>query len=159
MKIGQRGLREHIQLLAPLFGLIAAVWALRLILALAHAPHYIIHYCSVTAAGSISLLLAVLMIYFKKFGGYANVAASAVLLHLWEQLLVSAAIAFDMLAGTRNIYSAPEFAQRMTPFQHLLSHLTIVLAFGSLVGTAMGCLLLWILRKLVPPETFDKNGR
>jgi hypothetical protein len=159
MKIGQRGLGEHIQFLAPLFGLIAAVWALRLVLAIVHAPHFIIHYCSVTAAGSISILFAVLMIYFKKFGGYANVAASAVLLHFWEQLLISAAIAFDMLAGTRNVYSAPEFAQRMTPLQHLLSHLTIVLAFGSLVGTAMGCLLLWMLRKLVPPETIDKRGR
>ena len=159
MKIGQRGLGEHLQLLAPLFGLIAGVWALRLILAIAHAPHFLIHYCSVTAAGSISLLLAVMLIYFKRFGGYANVAASAVLLHLWEQLLISAAIAFDMLAGTRNIYSAPEFAQRMTPLQHLLSHLTIVLAFGSLVGTLMGCLLLWLLRKLVPPETFENKGR
>lgn len=159
MKIGQRGLEEHLKFLSPLFGLIAAVWALRLILAIAHAPHFLIHYCSVTAAGSVSILLAVLLIYFKKFGGYANVAASAVLLHLWEELLVSAAIAFDMLAGTQNIYSAPEFAQRMTPLRHLLSHLTIGLAVGSLVGTAMGCLLLWMLRKLVPPENFDKRDQ
>jgi hypothetical protein len=158
MKIGERVLREHLHLLAPLFGLIAAVWALRLILAFAGAPHVVIHYCSVTAAGAISVLFAVLLIYFKKFGGYANVVASVVLMHLWAQLLISGAIAFEILTGIRNIYNAPEFAFRMTPVQNLLSHLTFSLAFGSLVGTGMGCLLLWLLRKLVPPETLEKRG-
>jgi hypothetical protein len=158
MKIGKHGLGEHLHLLAPLFGLIAAVWALRLVLAIAGAPHVVVHYCSVTAAGSIAVLLAVLLIYFKGFGGYSNVAVSAVLLHLWEQVLISAAIAFDILTGTHNIYSAPEFAGHLTPVQHLVSHLTIGLAFGSLVGIGMGCLLLWLLRKLVPPETLEKRG-
>jgi hypothetical protein len=158
MKIGERGFREHLHLLAPLFGLIAAVWALRMVLAVAGAPHVVIHYCSVTAASAISILFAVLLIYFKKFGGYANVAASAVLLHLWAQLLISGALTFAILTGTSNIYGAPEYAFRMTPVQNLLSHLTFSLAFGSLVGTAMGCLLLWLLRKLVPLETLEKRG-
>ncbi len=158
MKIGERGLGEHLHLLAPLFGLIAAIWALRMVLALADAPHVLIHYCSVTAAGAISVLLAVLLIYFKKFGGYANVVASVVLLHLWAQLLISGAIAFGILTGTSNIYGAREFTGRMTPVQNLLSHLTFSLAFGSLIGTGMGCLLLWLLRKLVPPETLEKRG-
>jgi hypothetical protein len=158
MKIGGRGIREHLHLLAPLFGLIAAVWALRLVLGMAGAPQVVIHYCSVTAAGAISILFAVLLIYFKRFGSYSNVAASAVLLHLCEQLLISCAIAFSILTGVPTIYSAPEFAGPMTPVQHLLSHLTFGLAFGSLIGTAMGCLLLWLLRKLVPPETLEKRG-
>lgn len=158
MKIGEHGLREHLHLLAPLFGLVAAVWALRLVLAFGGAPPVVIHYCSVTAAGAISILFAVLLIYFKKFGGYSSVAASAVLLHLWEQLLISGAIAFSILTGNPTVYSAPEFAGRMTPVQHLLSHLTFGLAFGSLIGTGMGCVLLWMLRKLVPPDTLEKRG-
>lgn len=158
MKIGGHGIREHLRLLAPLFGLIAAVWALRLVLAAAGAPHWVVHYCSVTAASSIAVLFAVLLIYFKRFGGYSNIAMSAVLLELWSEILVSAAIGFDILAGTRSIFSSPEFARQMNPLQHLVSHLTIGLAFGSLVGTAMGCVLFWLLRKMVPPETLEKNG-
>ncbi len=158
MKIGQHDLHEHLHLLMPLFGLIAAVWALRLILAFAGAPHVVVHYCSVTAAGSISILLAVLLIYFKKFGGYSNVVASVILLHFWEQVLISAAIAFSILTGIPNVYISHEFSGPMTPLQHLLSHLTIALAFGCVVGTLMGCLLLWMLRKLVPPETLAKKG-
>lgn len=158
MKIGQHGLREHIHLLVPLFGLIAAVWALRLILAFAEAPFVLVHYCSVTAAGSISILFAVLLIYFKKFGSYSSVVASAILLHFWEQVLICAAIAFSILTGIPNVFIAHEFSGRMTPLQHLVSHLTIGLAFGSVVGTIMGCVLFWMLRKLVPPETLQKNS-
>lgn len=158
MRIGEHGIREHLHLLAPLFGLIAAVWALRLVLAFAGAPPVVVHYCSVTAAGAISILFSVLLIYFKKFGGYYAVAACAVLLQIWEQCLISAAIAFGILSGIPNVYTAPEFARHMTPVQHLLSHLTFGLVFGSLIGTLMGCLLLWMLRKLVPPETLQKNG-
>jgi hypothetical protein len=158
MKIGQHDLHEHIHLLAPLFGLIAAVWALRLVLGFAGAPHVVIHYCSVTAAGAVSVLFAVLLIYFKRFGSYSSVVASAILLHLWEQTLISAAIAFGILTGIHNVYLDHEFAGRMTPLQHLLSHLTIGLVFGSVVGILMGWLLFWMLRKLVPPETMERKG-
>lgn len=158
MKVGQHDLHEHIHLLVPLFGLIAAVWALRIVLGFAGAPHVVVHYCSVTAAGAISVLFAVLLIYFKRFGGYSNVVASAILLHLWEQLLISAAIAFSILTGIPNVFIDHEFSGRMTPFQHLLSHLTIGLAFGCVIGTLMGWLLFWMLRKLVPPETLERKG-
>jgi hypothetical protein len=158
MKIGEHRLQEHLRLLAPLFGLIAAVWALRMILDFAGAPHAVIHYCSVTAAGAISILLAVLLIYFKHFGGYANVVASAILLQIWEQFLISSAIIFTMLTGSSTVYSAHEFSGHMTPVQHVLSHLTFGLAFGSLFGAGMGCLLLWLLRMLVPPESLERRG-
>jgi hypothetical protein len=158
MKIGKHKLGEHLRLLAPLFGLIAAVWALRMVLDFAGAPRMVIHYCSVTAAGAISILLAVLLIHFKRFGGYVNVVACAILLEIWEQGLISSAIAFSVITGSHTIYSASEFTGRMTPVQHLFSHLTFGLALGSLFGAGMGCLLLWMLRLLVPPESLERPG-
>lgn len=157
MKIGEHGLREHLRLLTPLFGLIAAVWALRMVLDFAGAPPIVIHYCSVTAAGAISILLAVLLIYFKNFGGYASVAASAILLEMWEQLLIISAIAFSMLTGASTIYTAPEFSGHMTPAWHIAGHLTFGLGFGTLFGAGMGCVLFWMLGKLVPPETLERH--
>ena len=38
MRIGEHGFGDHLRLLAPLFGLIAAVWALRWIADIASAP-------------------------------------------------------------------------------------------------------------------------
>jgi|SRR5208337_1473906 len=153
MKIVGHGLREHIHLLMPLFGLIAAVWLLRIILDKAGTPPTVVRMFSVTVAGAASVLLAVLLIHFKAFGSYANVVAAAFLLELWEQLLICGAIAFSALTGTANIYTAPEYSFHSRPAAHIVGHLTGVLGFGTLFGAAMGCLLLWMLRRIVPGAT------
>lgn len=159
MKIGGHGLRDHIQLLAPLFGLVAGVWALRMVLSVAGAPPGVIRACSVTVAGAVSILLAVLLIYFKHFGGYASVATAALLLGIWEQLLIVAAIAFTVFTGMTNIYTAPEFGGRLSPLSHILGHLTFALGLQALFGAGMGSLLLWMLRKLVPQESLERSEK
>jgi hypothetical protein len=150
MRIGGHGLREHIHLLKPLFGLIAAVWLLRMVLDKAGTPPTVVRMVSVTVAGAASILLAVLLIHFKSFGSYANVVAAAFLLELWAQLLICGAIAFSALTGTVNIYTAPEYSFHYPPAAHIVGHLTGALGFGTLFGAAMGCLLLWMLRRIVP---------
>jgi hypothetical protein len=157
MKIGNRGLSEHIRLLTPLLVFIAAVWAGRMLLHFAGAPAMEIHFCSVTGAGAISVLLAVLLIYFKRFGGYVNVVACAILLEAWAQLLISLALVFTLLTRIPTIYNAPRYSGHMTVAQNLFSHVTFSLGFGSLFGAGMGCLLLWLLRVLVPPESLQKQ--
>jgi hypothetical protein len=158
MRIGGHGLRDFIRLLAPLFGLIAAVWALRMVLDVAGAPAVLLHVISVTVAGAISVLFAALLIHNRQFGGYATVVVAVFLLILWQQLLIAGAIAFSTLTGIRNIYSATEFSYQFTLRQHLAAHLTFSLGFGTLIGSAMGCFLLLMLRKLVPLAS-PKLGR
>ncbi len=153
MKIGSHGLRDHIHLLMPLFGLIAAVWLLRIVLDKAGTPPAVVRMVSVTLAGAASILLATLLIHFKAFGSYANVVAAAFLLECWQQLLICSAIAFSAVTGTANIYTAPLYSFRSGPVAHILGQLTAVLGFGTLLGAAMGCLLLWMLRRIVPVAT------
>jgi hypothetical protein len=153
MKIGGHGLREHIHLLKPLFGLIAAVWLLRLVLDKAGTPPTVVRMVSVTVAEAASILLAVLVIHLRAFGSYASVVAAAFLLEFWQQLLICGAIAFSALTGTANIYTAPEYSAHSGPVAHIFGHLTAVLGFGTLFGAAMGCLLLWMLRRIVPVAT------
>ena len=153
MKIGGHGLREHIHLLKPLFGLIAAVWLLRLVLDKAGTPPTVVRMVSVTVAEAASILLAVLVIHLRAFGSYASVVAAAFLLEFWQQLLICGAIAFSALTGTANIYTAPEYSFHRGPAAHIIGHLTGALGFGTLFGAAMGCLLLWMLRRIVPVAT------
>jgi len=150
MRIGSQGLREHIRLLMPLFGLIFAVWLLRLVMDKAGTPPTVVRLVSVTVAGSASILLAVLLIHFKAFGGYGNVVAAAFLLEFWSQLLICSAIAFSALTGTANIYSASEYSPRSGQLAHIIGHITFGLGLGTLFGAGMGCLLLWLLRRIVP---------
>ncbi len=163
MKIQRHSLGDHIRLLAPLFGLIAAVWALRLVVYAAGAPGIVIHFVSVTLAGAVSLLLAVLLIHLKRFGGYASVFVCAFLLQSWAHLLIAGAIAFAALTGTSNVYTAPEFIPHMPQpislWRHMFGHLTFGVGTGTLFGSAMGCLLLWVLRHLIPLKPEGDAGQ
>jgi hypothetical protein len=156
MKIGGHGLRDHLRLLAPLFGLIAAVWVLRMVMAMAGTDLGIVRYVSVTVAAAASGLIAVWLIHFRRFGGYPNVVLATFLLMVWEEGLIVAAIAFASLTATSNIYTAAEYAHGMSHVKHITLHLTLGVGFGTLFGSAMGCALLWLLRKVIP---IDRPGK
>ena len=153
MKIGGHGLREHIQLLMPLFGLLGAVWLIRIVLAALGAPAMLIRLASLTVVGPATVVLAAVLIHSRQFGSYPSVVLSSFLLNAWVQLLIIVAIAFGTITGMENVYTAPEFSfpgDDPHHVKHILGHITFGLGFSSLVGAAEGCLLLWILRKLTP---------
>lgn len=153
MNIGGHSFREHLSLLAPLFGFITAVWLLRLILDLAGASITIVHAASVTGAAALAVLLATLLIHLRRFGSYVNVVEASFLLAVWGQLLIVVTIIFSVATGIHTVYTLPEFSVRGDdPYhlQHIIGHLTFVVGIGTLFGAAMGCFLLWLLRRLMP---------
>jgi hypothetical protein len=109
---------------------------------------------------SAALLLAVLLIHFKGYGGYASVVMSAFLLTAWSEFLIIAAIVVAVQTGTPNIYTAPEYSMTVEDPRHLkhtYGHLTYGIGLGTFSGAALGSLLLWLLRRLVPQD-FPKAG-
>src|SRR5438046_3092397 len=125
MRISGRPLGEYIRLLAPLFGLIAAVWALRLITSALGAPPGLVRVFSVTVVSSVCILLAVLLIHIRRFGGYSSVVTAVFLLVCWEQLLIIAAIGFAFFTNTGNIFTAPEYAAHTISLPaHIVGHVT-----------------------------------
>jgi hypothetical protein len=159
MTVGSLGLRDQVRLLVPLFALIAAVWALRLVLDAAGAPNGIVRLSSVTVAGAVSVLLAVVLMHFRRLGRYSNVIVATILLVFWTQLLVVLAIAFAAVTGVQNVFAVAEYSppHASGPLPHIAGHLTFGLGFGILVGSAMACLTLWTLRRLVPVESEPGN--
>ena len=152
MNICGRGLRDHIRLLAPLFGFIAVVWAVRWALDAAGFSHGLVRIFSVTAATSLSVLIAVWLIHTRGFGSYPNVVVASLLLVTFEQVLIVVAIAFSVLSHIENVFSEPEFSMPDDPnhIKHILGHLTFGIGAGMLFGAATGCLMLWLLRMMVP---------
>ncbi|HZM87030.1 MAG TPA: hypothetical protein VFF31_10945 [Blastocatellia bacterium] len=152
MNVCGRSLRDHIRLLAPLFGFIAVVWALRIGLEAADVSHGIVRIFSLTAATSLAILIAVWLIYMKRFGSYPNVVVASLLLVVFEQFLIIAAIGFSILTKTGNVFTRPEYSPPDDPYhvKHILGQLTFGIGAGMLFGAATGCLMLWLLRTLVP---------
>jgi len=152
MKIGGHSLREHIRLLGPLFGLIGAVWILRMIVAAADSPPEIVRIVSVTTATAFSIILAVLIFQSRNFGGYVNVFVASLMLNLWAQLLIIGAILFAMLTHIENIYTVNRyFPANSEPasWHHIYIHLTFGIGMSTLVGAGIGFLMLWLLRTIV----------
>jgi len=121
-----------------------------MVMDLASTPPAVVRIVSVTVAGSASILLAALLIHFKGFGGYPNIVVATFLLEVWSQFLICSAIAFSALTGTTNVYNEPEYSHGFTPLTHIFGHITFGVGMGTLFGSAMGCLLLWLLRHIVP---------
>jgi hypothetical protein len=154
-------MRDHLRLVLPLFGFIAVVWALRFVLSTAGAPEWLARSTSVTTAMSISIAIAAFLIHRRDFGSYPSVVVAAFLIVLWSELLIILAVVFSVLTGTVNIYTAPEYSlPGDDPYhlRHIRGHLTFGVGLGALEGAAVGCLLLWLLRMLVPSRSSQKSG-
>jgi hypothetical protein len=138
------------KLLAPLFGVIAAVWLLRLLAAsISGIPVWIVQALSISVFVPICIILATLLIHTKRFGGYTNVVLSVFLLVSWGQLLIVGAIAFSVMTGIQNIYSAPEYSVPgdTNHTRHIVGHLTMGIGLEALIGALMGCVILYMLRR------------
>lgn len=161
MRIGEHRVREHIRLLSPAFVLVAGIWLLRLILAEAGTPFWLTRMVSVTVATTVSVLLSVILMHARRFGGYASVVVASLLINIWAQALIILSILFSILTKTENIYTASEFSlpgAYASQWAHIHGHLTFGIGVGTLVGAAEGCLLLWLLRRLVPAARADRQG-
>ena len=158
MRAEHHGIREYIRLLYLLFIFIAGVWMLRMILYLAGAPVSITRLFSVTVASGVSSLLAVLLIHYRRFGSYSNVVVASLSINIWAELLISVAILFTMFSGKMNVYSAPEYSGMRSLAEHLLGNLTFGIVIGTFNSATVGCLLLWLLRTMVPQKDINIPG-
>ena len=153
MNIGGRTFGEHLRLLWPLFAMITAVWLIRLVSSAIHLSPLIVSAASLTLAAPLAVLIAVVMMHRRGFGGYANVVVASFLILAYAHFLIVLAIIFSVATGVENVFTRPEFSiPRDDAFhiRHILGHLTFGIGAGTILGAGTGCLLLWLLRTLVP---------
>ncbi|MCS6883992.1 MAG: hypothetical protein RMM17_11040 [Acidobacteriota bacterium] len=152
MQLGGYSLKAYFKMLTPLLAFIAAIWMLRLLLDAIGVPLDIVKYFSVTAASAIAVLLATVNIHFSHFGGALHVVICTAIISAFSQLLIVSAIVFSVLSGTPNIFTAPEFSLAADPhhLRHIIGHLSFSIGAEVLLGSAMGNLLLLVLRLILP---------
>ena len=147
MRISGRRLSEHLRLCLPYIGIVSTVWAMRLLADALGAPLAAVQAISVTLSVGICLILLVVQIHLRRFGGYGSVFLFSLILNAWAQILICSSVAFAWLTGTSNIYTHARFLMSKTDLpMHIYGQLTFALGYLTLVAAAAACLILFLLR-------------
>jgi hypothetical protein len=78
---------------------------------------------------------------------------------VFEQVLIVIAIIFSLVSRIENVFTRAEFSIPDDPnhIKHILGQLTFGIGAGVLLGAGTGCLMLWLLRMLVPARVRESH--
>ena len=163
-----KSLSEYVAFQKPVLILIAAVWALRLVLSMAGVPVSGAQFVSVTGVLVLGALYYGWAVGQKGFGSFKQLYGLNLVQGVFSQTLVALAIVLAIAMGRDNIYSIPEFyppAQGISVlglplppdgknFGHAIEHIVVAGAIGfPILGWLLGSLVLLATRKSARPAS------
>ena len=147
-----KSISEYYQFAKGILGLIVLVGIVRLALSLGGVPNSTTRWLSITAVGWIGILYFAVRVHTSGFGTYKHLLPIYFLQSLAAQVVVVPAILLAIFTGQDNIYTVPEysFGSDGKTWLHAGAHLFVGTTIGTLVGWVVGCLIMFITKKLVP---------
>ena len=139
---------EYYQFAKGILGLIILVGIGRLAFSLGGVPDSTTKWLSITAVGWIGILYFAIRVHTSGFGTYKHLLPIYVLQSLAVQVIVVPAIVLAIFTGNDNIYTVPEysFGTDGKTWLHAGAHLLVGTTIGSLVGWAVGCLIMFVTK-------------
>jgi hypothetical protein len=155
MTIFGKRLSEYVAFSRFFLILIPIVGIIRLALSLNGTPNSTAKWFSITALVWIAVLYYSIRAQITGFGSYSHLLPVFVLLQsVAAQLIIVGAIVLAIFTGTDNIFSAPEYAfgsDGKTWF-HVAAHLLIGTTVAPLICWLVGCLVMFVTKKLARGE-------
>jgi len=161
-----KSLSEYVAFQKPILILIAAVWALRLVLSMAGVPVSGAQFVSVTGVLVLGALYYGWAVGQKGFGSFKQLYGLNLVQGVFSQTLVALAIVLAIVIGQDNIYTIPEFyppSQGNDPmglppdaknFGHVIVHIVVAGAIlMPIIGWLLGSLVLLATRKSARPSS------
>ena len=147
-----KSISEYYQFAKGILGLIVLVGIVRLALSLGGVPNSTTRWLSITAVGWIGILYFAVRVHTSGFGTYKHLLPIYFLQSLAAQVVVVPAIVLAIFTGQDNIYTVPEysFGSDGKTWLHAGAHLFVGTTIGTLLGWVVGCLIMFITKKLVP---------
>jgi hypothetical protein len=161
-----KSLSEYVAFQKPILILIAAVWALRLLLSMAGVPVSGAQFVSVTGVLVLGALYYGWAVGRKGFGSFKQLYGLNLVQGVFSQTLVALAIVLAIVIGRDNLYTIPEFyppAQGIgvlglplppdgKNFGHAIEHIVVAGAIGfPIIGWLLGSLVLLATRSWPRP--------
>lgn len=150
MTIFGKSLSEYVGFQKAILWFIAIVGLGRLALSLAGVPNATTKLVSISVATLLGWLYVSYKVNNRQFGGYKQLLPLITIQTLTANIIVDAAIALAIFTGKGNIYTAPEYSGGVDgkTWGHAGAHLLLATIFASLIGWAIGSLVLFIARKV-----------
>jgi hypothetical protein len=139
---------EYFAVAKPFLALIVAVGIGRLALSLAGVPNSVARWVSITAALLIGTIYYAITVHTSGFGSYKHLFPISVLQGLTAQAVIIPAILLAAFTGSNNIYSVPEYSISANPWIHAGAHLALGTTVGPSINWLVGCLIMFVTRKL-----------
>ena len=132
--------------------LILAVGLGRLILSLAGVSNSATKWLSISVVALIGLIYYAIRVHTTGFGSYKQLLPLIFIQSVVAQAIVIAGIVIAILTHKDNVFSAPEFSGGTDgkTWIHVAAHLVGGLIIAPLVGWLIGCVLLFIVKKVTP---------
>ena len=152
MMIFGKRLSEYVAFSKLFLGLILIVGIARLSLSLGGVPNSTAKWLSITVVMWIGVLYYSIRVHVSGFGSYKQLLPTCVLQACTAQLVIVPAIVLAILSQHDNIFSAPEysFGQDGKTWFHVGAHLGVGTTIGSLASWLVGCLIMFVTKKLMP---------
>jgi len=131
---------------------IVVVFAVRLALSLAGTPNATTKWASVTVVLLLGVLYYGVAVHTRGFGSYKQLYPLLLFQSLLGEGLVALAVAFAIVTGQDNIYTAPEYSGGGDGknWLHVIAHLVIAAVILPLLSWAISSLVLLVTKKVAP---------
>lgn len=126
-----------------------------MVLSLAGAQNSAVKFISISAVLFIGLVYFSIRVYTTGFGSYKQLLPLLFLQSVVSQAIIIAGIVIAMQTGKDNIFSAPEYSGGGDgkTWMHAGAHLVLGLTIGPLLAWLVGCVIMWVTKKVAPRDT------
>jgi hypothetical protein len=155
MMIFGKRLPEYIAFCKLFLILILAVGIVRLALSLGGVSTAIDKWFSITVVMWLGLLYYAVKVHTSGFGSYKQLLPICFLQAWTAQLVIVPSIILAIFTGKDNIYSLPEYAfgQDGKTWLHVIGHLVGGGIVGPLVAWLVGCVIMFVTKKVATGDT------
>lgn len=150
-----KSLSEYVSFAKPILLLIAVVGIARLALSLGGVQTSAVKWLSVSAAMFIGLVYFAIRVYTTGFGSYKQLLPLLVIESFVAQVIIIAGIVIAIQTGKDNIFSLPDYSggQDGKTWLHAGAHLVGGLIVGPLLSWLVGCVIMWVTKKVSPRDS------
>ena len=151
MTIFGKRLSEYVAFAKLFLCLIAIVGIARLGLSLAGVENASVKWLSISVVSLIGMIYYAVRVHTSGFGGYKQLLPILVLQSIVAQAIIIAGIVISIFTGRDNIFSAPEYSGGGDgkTWLHAGAHLVLGVIVGSLIAWLVGCVIMWVTKKVV----------